>query len=480
MPRSIWAVSVTALTFLVLAGCSPSSGSSNGPIHYAPRFESASCPFPVTGGALPPSDIRCGYLVVPENRQVDTGRTIKVAVAVIRAQSPHPAPDPLVDLIGGPGSSDLGINGPSAVAHGVGPTFLWNRDLILVDQRGAGFSQPSLACQSYEDLQMCRQRLVKRFVDVSAYNTVENAADIADLRTALGYREINVSGVSYGSTLALQLMRDHPQGIRSVMMNGITGPTFNTFNDQIPNTWHGLQQIFNDCAADATCNGEYPHLARTFINLLARLQAHPVHLPNAGTLDAVTLWWWLNDYIASPANVGAAPSAIQNMAQGDFSSYVQDRETQQANGPTPVTAGMFESMTCSEWQAQSSPARIATRAQAVPVPSAVRRALIAGKVAGLHDCSIWRVPSTSTVNHTYFHSAIPTLLLPGRYEPKTSFAQAYPLARHLGHSYVVPLPTMSHEISWSGCTAMIIGEFLDHPDRKPDSSCTADMKMLWQ
>ena len=84
------------------------------------------------------------------------------------------------------------------------------------------------------------------------------------------------------------------------------------------------------------------------------------------------------------------------------------------------------------------------------------------------------------MDHTYFHSAIPTLLLPGPYDTKTSPAQAYPLARHLGHSYVVLLPTMSHEIDWSGCPAEIIGEFLDHPNRKPDTSCTDGMVMAWQ
>ena len=90
------------------------------------------------------------------------------------------------------------------------------------------------------------------------------------------------------------------------------------------------------------------------------------------------------------------------------------------------------------------------------------------------------MPSTPAVNHTYFHSAIPSLLLPGPYDTKTSPAQVYPLAQHLGHAYVVPLPTMSHEITWSGCPATIIGEFLDHPNRKPDSSCTADMTVVWQ
>jgi pimeloyl-ACP methyl ester carboxylesterase len=368
------------------------------------------------------------------------------------------------------------------------PLIAGNRDFILIDKRGAGLSQPSLACKPEETAQECHQRLVRSGIDLSGYNTIENAADIADLRVALGYRLLNILGESYGSTLALQLMRDHPQGIRSVMMNGITGPTFNMFNDFIPNTWHGLQQVFRDCAATPACNAENPHLARTFIAVLARLQTHPAELHVydsahkrylTGALTAVDLWWAANDYLANPTKVGDVPQLIARMGRGDFNGVAQSAESQQSAGQSQVSAGMNESMECSGEQATSSPAIIATRARSVPIPAAVRQALVASMVAGLEGCKAWRVPSIPAENHTYFPSTIPTLLMPGRYDPKTSPAQAYALARHLGHSHVVPFSTLSHEIIWSGCPAVIMSAFLAHPNRQPDTSCVSTMSMFW-
>ena len=488
MSLSTRALSFIIVSVFLLGGCGVQSGSSGGPTSYKPVFEATSCPFTVGSGVFIRSQVRCGYLVVPENRQSDTGRTAKVAVAVFKAPFANPVRDPLVYLVGGPGTPIVAKMGASLAASAM-PAFVGNRDLILVDQRGSGLSKPSLACRPQDTLRSCHDWLVKKGIHLAAYNTIENAADIADLRIALGYRQMNILGESYGSTLALQLMRDHPQGIRSVMMNGVTGPTFNMFNDFIPNTWHGIQQVFKSCAASSTCNAQYPHLSRSFIHLLAHLQAHPAKLRMydyarnrsvTGSLNAVTLWWATNEYLADPSNLGSIPRLISQMARGDFSGAIQIAESQQVTGQSPVTVGMNESMECSGEQATSSPAAIAARAQAVPIPSSVRRALIASETSGLQACATWNVPSIPSVNRTYFHSVIPMLLMPGSFDTKTSPAQAYALAKHLGHSSVVLFPSLSHEIVWSGCPASVMGDFLEHPNRTPDTSCAAQMPTFWE
>src|SRR5579885_1781739 len=196
----------------------------------------------------------------------------------------------------GPGGAIVVSWGASIVATGLHMDFVGNRDLILVDQRGTGLSQPQLACPEisragwqaldrhlsdpatvhleYGALRACRARLVKAGIDLSAYNTVENAADIAALRTALGYKEVDLYGGSYGSTLALQVMRDHPQGIRSVVMDAVADPLFDVYNDFIPSTWNALQRVFKECAAVPSCNTAHPHLRQTFMRAVARLQAH--------------------------------------------------------------------------------------------------------------------------------------------------------------------------------------------------------------
>jgi pimeloyl-ACP methyl ester carboxylesterase len=477
------ALSFATLAILVLAGCGSPSGSRSPTAGYT-AFEPTSCPFPVAQGAFTPSHIRCGYLVVPENRQAETGKTVKLAVAVFKSPSRNPAPDPLIYLEGGPGSPLVDAEGPSIVASGM-PDYVGNRDLILVDQRGAGLSQPSLACETGDSWQNCRMRLARERIDLSAYNTVESAADIAALGPALGYKKVDLFGNSYGTTLALQVMRDHPKGIRAVVMDGITGPTFNTYDGYNAYLWYGLRQIFKDCAASPACSSNHPHLQQTFVHLLARLQAHPATVAGyspkldrtvSATMTGLGLWVTMREIVADPTGPPLVPSIIDNFAAGDYTIAVQFvGNTLSDNSAT--SEGMHYAMDCSGEPSASS-TTIVAHSRMVPAP--IRSAAIANITGYLEICNTWRVPKIPAINHTYFRSSIPTLLLPGRYDPKTPSFLARALAPKLGHAYLVPIPTLSHMVvGYDWCPDSIASAFLARPNQKPDSSCTAEMSMVW-
>ena len=194
-----------------------------------PRFEPAPCP--KLPGAEELAKASCGYLVVSENRSRPTGRTIRLMVAKYPARSPEKRPDPVVYLAGGPGDiAPLEVNGFIAA------DFIRDRDILVVSQRGAMFSEPALTCASIDEFnrallglpfyseatkrahlaatEACHRHLAATGADLSAYNTSESAADFADLRKALGYDAWNIYGTSYGSYLAQTLMREHPEGSR--------------------------------------------------------------------------------------------------------------------------------------------------------------------------------------------------------------------------------------------------------------------------
>ena len=121
--------------------------------------------------------------------------------------------------------------------------------IVLFDQRGALYSEPSLVCEeqwelvertieqrltyeeadrlSLEAVTACRRRLERERIDVSAFNSVENAADVAALARALGYEQINLYGVSYGTLLAQHVMRDHPGILRSVVLDAVVPASVN-------------------------------------------------------------------------------------------------------------------------------------------------------------------------------------------------------------------------------------------------------------
>lgn len=203
---------------LALSALSPADAATSG-AEATRRFESVPCP--TTVEPIPGLQAaRCGYLVVSEIRSKPDSQSIRLAVAIVPAASGNPQPDPVVFMAGGPGESAI-VDTPFLVEAGINS----DRDLIIMTQRGTLFDDPYLDCPQLDQFyarqislrygapstgqeqaaaaMACRIRLVGRGIDLSGYNTTENAGDFADLRRVLGIRTWNVYGYSYGSDLAL-------------------------------------------------------------------------------------------------------------------------------------------------------------------------------------------------------------------------------------------------------------------------------------
>ena len=304
-----------------------------------PRFEPSACP--TLAGAEELAKASCGYLVVPENRSQPNGRTIRLLVAKYPASSPEKRPDPVVYLAGGPGDIvPLEINGL------IRADFIRDRDIVAMSQRGTMFSEPALTCVAPDKFarellglryyseatkrahlaatEACHRELAAIGADVSAYNSTENAADFADLRKVLGYETWNVYGTSYGSYVAQTLMRDHPEGIRSVVLDSVLPATYNVAQNWL-NARDGFDNIFGACAAEAACNAAHPNLEQTFTGLVNKLEAEPltttVSDPATGNdlevvLDGGALIDWLRNQNYGVPMLQAAPNRIDGLAAG--------------------------------------------------------------------------------------------------------------------------------------------------------------------
>ena len=178
-----------------------------------------------------PEGTRCAYLIVPENRNKPNGKTIKLPFIYVESKNPNKHKDPVLYTAGGPGASSLG-----GVRFIHQRQFFQDRDYIAFEQRGTWNALPRLDCFEVSDaikeayrkglnkdsmilvgVKVCRKRLVAQGIDLSAYNTIENAADIEDLRRALNIDSINLIGISYSGGLMMTVMRNYPQHIRSVV-----------------------------------------------------------------------------------------------------------------------------------------------------------------------------------------------------------------------------------------------------------------------
>ena len=124
-------LALVALLLLVFAGAAPTSAQSS-----VPRFEPGACPFLENPGFVEGKNLRCGYLVVPENRGAANGRTIRLAVAIFRPKTVK-GQDPVFFLSGGPGDPLLSVMG-LAISRSNAAVVMGGHPIVLLDQRGTG------------------------------------------------------------------------------------------------------------------------------------------------------------------------------------------------------------------------------------------------------------------------------------------------------------------------------------------------------
>ncbi len=417
---------------------SPTSGAST----TAPSYETAPCPSPNYPGA-PQLDLgpefECGFLTVPEDRSQPDGPTIRIAVAKAAAATPNAAPDPIVYLAGGPGGTGI-VTATQRVNDG------WNRDrdVIFLDQRGEYHAEPLLSCpevdeffaaavslpsadpatyeQSAAATQACRDRLAGDGWILGAYNTTENAADIADLRVAMGIDEWNLYGVSYGTDLALQTLRDHPEGIRSVVLDSVVPPQLNLMDGFWPNAAEGYRALFDACAAQPACTSAFPDVEAQFNALVTELAAQPrvVTVPDpagGADVDVVVDGYALANLVVvaslSPGSIAGVPSLINNLATGDGTAAAAAMLA--GRPPVGVTGyGLAYGVFCAEQAAFTNLEQaVAAAREVLPgFPESVL-SLLPQSPRIFDDCAIWDVPQAAASVHDATTNDVPVLLITG-------------------------------------------------------------------
>jgi pimeloyl-ACP methyl ester carboxylesterase len=466
-------------------------------IAYQPYFEPADCAFSIPQD----TDPECGYLMVPENRFRPGSASIRLHVAIFHSSSPNPAPDPVVHLAGGPGGSSLNVAG-YLFQQGL-VQILKKHDFILFDQRGTGFSQPRLDCPEREALaptlleghlppsdgipaildafQRCHDRLVSDGIDLSAYNSAESAADVNDLRLALGYEKLDLYGVSYGTRLALTILRDHPEAVRSVVLDSTYPPQVNLYTALAPNADRAFNVLFEHCAADNACNTAYPNLKQVFFDLVDRLNETPINVTlnvnsaermvrlDGGLMVDVLFTGLYNAYVAA-----YMPKMIYAIQGGNFALL---RQRLELYFDTSSALGMQTSVQCSEEIPFSQPEDAYSAARGVQPQIA---AYYSESVQPLYSvCQVWGLPPPDPRENQAVASNIPTLVQAGEYDPITPPEWGRLAAATLSQSYFFEYPGNGHWVTRSSeCALRMALAFWDDPHSPPDASCIQEMRGL--
>ncbi len=458
-----------------------------------PPFEKAECPFDVPIGYR----IECGFVSVPEDRSQPGGRTIKIGTAVVHSTSDRPQADPLVFLSGGPGGAIVAAL-PNML-QALDP-ILAVRDVVFFDQRGVGWSQPPLACPELEPVAMaglkgqtlpldeslapyeaCRDRLLGEGVNVAAYNTVENAADVEDLRRALGYDQINLLGVSYGTMLAQVVVRDYPDHIRSAVLDSAYPIWEYVMADAPASLTHYFETVFANCEQDLVCHTAYPEVRIAFAQLFDRLQHQPITLTNVDpvtrepftfTIDHLGLIGWLID--ALPTQL---PGLLYSLRDGDYTQVLQMQRTllKEARRPRwPVSDGMKTSVLCSLRLFQVTAQQRADSAAKYPIAPWPAKS----SEASMTVCQRWPSHSIDARDAAPLQTAVPLLVIGGEYDPGSPprYAETIAAASEHGYAFIVPGAGHAALISADPCANGIVYAFLNDPLRRPAGDCLANTR----
>ena len=437
-----------------------------------PRFETAPCPRSFT------RVLRCGYLLVPENRDNPDSPTIKLAVAIFPARTSIPEADPLLFFDGGPGSRTL-----DAWSSGIDPLVNRvnrDRDVIIFDQRGMGYSEPSLTCpEQYEAdntnwLVRCRDRWSQAGVELDAYTTRAVAADGADLMKALGIESYNVWGGSFGSSAAMTLLRDHPEGLRSVVVTALQPPQADLQADLGPMLLRTINLIGEQCAADAACSAAFPgSLSEKLAAVVARLDAQPVTLDLSGTpteINGGMLLSGLGQILKDQPGLPLLPPLIEAFYQQQYdvvAAYVSPLNVGASDPAIPI--GAYYSIRCADSILATTPA--ALDASLARIDPAFRDNYRTSTSRQVSECQTWGAHVPTADERLPPASEIPVLIMNGEFDPYSSPEWVESALATLPNGHAFWFPGYVHGINNHICAQRILNAFIDDPASAPDASC---------
>jgi pimeloyl-ACP methyl ester carboxylesterase len=428
---------------------------------------------------------RCGTLQVPLDRSGAVPGSVPLHYAIEARHSPgQPI---LIALSGGPGQSSIDAAGSLATTFAPA---LGRYRLVVLDQRGTGKSA-AINCPNVQRLRSldaflppalaaCAQRIGPRRAFFSTSDTVD---DLDALRAALGVQKIALSGISYGTHVALEYARAFPDRVDRLILDSIVGPSGpDAF---LLDTYRNLPRVLREQCAGGRCRGITQDPVADVGALVTRLDGGPLRgraLDRRGRsvsvsyVDADALSFLLTAGDLNPFLQAALPGAIASARAGDTAPLMRLRRI--GEGPKmPLGALSFGLNVTTGCLDAPLPYPLST-------PIADRPAIAQGALAQIppsdyapfggqtvlrtsyvDDCLLWpqdqpAAPFTGPLPD------VPALLLGGRLDTRTPFENAQNTAAQLPHASLMAVPGTGHDTLDSditGCVARALTRFVgDH------------------
>ncbi|HEX5069687.1 MAG TPA: alpha/beta hydrolase [Vicinamibacterales bacterium] len=415
---------------------------------------------PCTGGRTGPR-AECGELMVPENRTTGQGRRIPINVMVLRAEQPG-AKTALFLLAGGPGQGSTSMAG---TANGWMAPLRASMDMVLMDQRGTGGSNP-LACETEiganpaaafghvrdpEVIRKCLAALQPR-ADLTQYTTDAAVADMEELRVTLGYDAIALYGGSYGTRIAQEYLRRHPDRTRAVVIDGVLPFDVGGPLSYARSLDGSIDRMLANCRDTPACQQANPNLPADLAKIIKRLDQAPAKAtvqPQTGAPVPVTIS--RGDFLYAIRGMlynAGAPNEIPAMitraaATGDLSAFAQRYWSRAVSMNRSISYGMHLSVLCPEDVNALTDAQVKAETAGTRIGSYI---VDEYRTA----CALWPKATVARDFRTPVTARVPVLLVSGKYDPVTPPEFGERIAKSLPMARTIVVATSGHG-SAQGC-----------------------------
>lgn len=417
----------------------------------------------------------CADIIVPVDHQTPDGEAMALNIVQLPAIRSNAQSDPVFVLAGGPGQ------GASEVISTLYPALRkihQQRTLIFLDQRGTGESGP-LDCELPEDmgvevptkaLQQCVSSLPR---DAQWYQTAHLADDTEWVRQVLGYTDINLYGVSYGTRLGLTIMQRHPESVRAAVLDGVVPFQQSIGGDFGAGVRASLEKVFVDCEANDACHNAFPNLRTEYSQVIQSLQesgsrtiAHPhsiTGVPTETEVNDQVLWGVLQQLLYQGVTASLIPYAIHSIAENDDWSTVVGWL---GNSPFEgIPIGLYLSIMCAEDVPRIDFSNEPTMDLGVLSTTQLKEM-----------CAIWDVQPVGNQADNWT-SDIPTMLLSGVNDPVTPPAYGDLALSQLRNATHVVVSGTAHNTIHHPCIYEMVTDFYQDLDpQKVQSDCTSDLE----
>ena len=473
------------------------------------RFELTLCPFAEDdtnwNKSVSPEEagMICGNVTVPLYHQDPEGETIQIPVVVWPTLEETETPDPLFIMQGGPGGSTLDLYPNRFFGSRPGG----EREIVFADQRGTRYADPSLICSEADEpeeeeeddkeeedglseeereekgdveyltyLTTCHDRLVSEGVDLNAFNTAEIAHDMEFIRKVLDYQAINFYGVSYGSHIGQYLAAYHPEGLRSLILDGVAPIPLNYLDKTFAHANRLLEDYLVECEGDSACSGFYPDLSDRINALIDQLDETPdsvtLHDPNSRDsvqedITGENYLYFLIYLFRMDSSYATLPFLVEQAEESRYDLYQWLGEMltfEETNSD-----GLYFAVVGGEHTPFTPPSE-----NEYLIPK-LKEIELESYTDNLAEFEVWNVTASTETLSSMPESAVPALLMSGYYDPATPPSYAEKTLKSFPNGQHVIDPVGGHGIAFNDdCTEGILATFLADPEIPVSSACLAE------